>query len=228
MAENIELENADLGTGAEGAVDADAQDDAGKAADDAGAGLGGKEVDAAEGADAGKKDAAADDNGIYGSPETYDYKDVNIPDDFEYDKDMLKEFDALNKETNLSQAQANKYMQFGLRLAQKYNADLPKVLEQVQQAKVTQFKQAMNTDEEIGGGDKAKMDAYLDVADKGYVAFANDEVKAALADAGLNYHPAIIKMFHRIGELVGDDKIHAPKTPSGTTNDVASILYGPN
>ena len=37
MAENIELENADLGTGAEGA-DAGAQDDAGKAADDAGAG----------------------------------------------------------------------------------------------------------------------------------------------------------------------------------------------
>lgn len=220
MAENIELENADLGTGAEGAVDAGAQDDAG-------AGLGGKEVDAAEGADAGKKDAGADDNGIYGAPETYDYKDVNIPDDYEYDKDMLKEFDALNKETNLSQAQANKYMQFGLRLAQKYSADLPKVLEQVQQAKVTQFKQAMNTDEEIGGGDKAKMDAYLDVADKGYVAFANDEVKAVLADAGLNYHPAIIKMFHRIGELVGDDKIHPTKTPTGT-NDIASVLYGSN
>ena len=230
MAENIELgnENLDAGQGAEGTAEG-FQDDAGQgAADGADAGLGGKEADAADGADAGKKDAGADDNGIYGAPETYDYKDVNIPDDYEYDKDMLKEFDALNKETNLSQAQANKYMEFGLRLAQKYNADLPKVLEQVQQAKVTQFKQAMNTDEEIGGGDKAKMNAYLDVADKGYVAFANDEVKAALADAGLNYHPAIIKMFHRIGELVGDDKIHAPKTPSGTTNDVASILYGSN
>ena len=223
MAENIELENTDLGSGSEGA-DAGIKGGAEAGADE-GADIGKKEDGAEAGADAGKKDVGADNNEIYGAPETYDYKDVNIPEDLEYDKDMLKEFDALNKETNLSQAQANKYMQFGIRLAQKYNADLPKVLEQVQQAKITQFKQAMNTDEEIGGGDKAKMAAYLDVADKGYVAFANDEVKAALADAGLNYHPAIIKMFHRIGELVGDDKIYQTKAPSGT-NDVADILYG--
>ena len=223
MAENIELENTDLGSGSEGA-DAGIKGGAEAGADE-GADIGKKEDGAEAGADAGKKDVGADNNEIYGAPETYDYKDVNIPEDLEYDKDMLKEFDKLNKETNLSQAQANKYMEFGLKLAKKFNSDLPEVLKQVHQAKVTQFKQAMNTDAELGGGDKTKLNAYLDVADKGYVAFANDEVKAALADAGLNYHPAIIKMFHRIGELVGDDKIYQTKAPSGT-NDVADILYG--
>lgn len=211
MDENIELENGELNAGTEAA-----QGTEGEGITDAGAD--GAELD---------KGAEGSDNGIYGAPEAYDYAALNIPEDYEYDKDMLKEFDALNKETNLSQAQANKYMEFGLRLAQKYNADLPNVLQQVHQAKVAQFKQAMNTDEEIGGGNKAKMNAYLDVADKGYVAFANDEVKAALADAGLNYHPAIVKMFHRIGELVGDDKIYAPINPSVKT-DVASVLYGSN
>lgn len=211
MDENIELENGELNAGTEAA-----QGTEGEGITDAGA----------DGAEL-SKDAEGSDNGIYGAPEAYDYAALNIPEDYEYDKDMLKEFDALNKETNLSQAQANKYMEFGLRLAQKYNADLPNVLQQVHQAKVAQFKQAMNTDEEIGGGNKAKMNAYLDVADKGYAAFANDEVKAALADAGLNYHPAIVKMFHRIGELVGDDKIYAPKNPSVKT-DVASVLYGSN
>ena len=188
--------------------------------------------DIPENADAGLEEEkntntndGTDDKGIYGAPEIYDYKDVKIPQNLEYDKDMLKEFDALNKETNLSQAQANKYMEFGLRLAQKHSAELPKLLQQAQQAKITQFKQALNTDTEIGGGDKAKMNAYLDTADKGFDAFADDEVKSALADSGLNYHPAIIKMFHRIGELVGDDKIYAPKIPSGT-NDAATILYG--
>lgn len=174
-----------------------------------------------------KKDEGADDKGVYGAPETYDYKDIKIPDGYEYDKDMLKEFDALNKECNLSQQSANKYMEFGLRLAQKYNADLPKVLQQVHQAKVAQFQQAINTDAEIGGGDKAKIEAYLDVADKGYTAFANDKVKNALAEAGLNYHPEIIKMFHKIGKLVGDDKIYATKAPVSAT-DTASILYGSN
>lgn len=148
-----------------------------------------------------KENKNTDAKGIYGAPEVYDYKDVKLPNELEYDKDMLKEFDALNKETNLSQAQANKYMEFGIRLAQKQGAELPNMIKQYQQAKVAQFKQAMNTDAELGGGDKTKMNAYLDVADKGYTAFATDDVKAALADTGLNYHPAIIKMFHKLGVI---------------------------
>ena len=215
MDENIELENENLDAGADNQDNAEQQQNNDKQGN--------------SDADLGKEDTgknnAADDKGIYGAPEIYDYKDVKIPEALEYDKDMLKEFDALNKETNLSQAQANKYMEFGLRLAQKHSAELPKLLQQAQQAKIAQFKQALNTDAEICGGNKAKMNAYLDTADKGFDAFANDEVKSALADAGLNYHPAIIKMFHRIGELVGDDKIYKPKVPSGT-NDAATILYG--
>ena len=215
MDENIELENENLDAGADNQDNAEQQQNNDKQGN--------------SDADLGKEDTgknnAADDKGIYGAPEIYDYKDVKIPEALEYDKDMLKECDVLNKETNLSQAQANKYMEFGLRLAQKHSAELPKLLQQAQQAKIAQFKQALNTDAEICGGDKAKMNAYLDTADKGFDAFANDEVKSALADAGLNYHPAIIKMFHRIGELVGDDKIYKPKVPSGT-NDAATILYG--
>lgn len=182
---------------------------------------------AAAGDDTGA-DKVQDDTGIYGAPEVYDYKEVKLPKGYEYNKDMLKEFDALNKETNLSQAQANKYMEFGIKLAQMQGADASNVMKQVQQARIAQFQQALNVDKEIGGGDKTKMDAYLDIADKGYTAFANDEVKAALADTGLNYHPAIVKMFHRIGKLVGDDKIFASKAPSGTPVDAADILYGSN
>ena len=179
--------------------------------------------------DAGANQNNNDENSIYGAPENYDYKDIKLPEGYEYDKDMLKEFDALNKETNLSQAQANKYMEFGLKLAQKQAGNIPEILKQVQQAKVTQYKQALNTDKEMGAGDKNKMNAYLDVAEKGYSAFANDEVKAAFADAGLNYHPAVIKMFHKIGELVGDDNIFSANKPKGTdNNDPAEILYGSN
>ena len=226
MSENNELENTTIDdTANDGGVQGDGAADGGAAAD----GLNNPQSDGAA-ADGGD-DAAnkgTDDNGIYGSPEAYDYKDIKLPEGYEYDKEMLKEFDALNKETNLSQAQANKYMEFGLKLAQKTAGNVPEIIKQVHQAKVAQFQQALNTDKEIGGADKSKMNAYLDVADKGYTAFANDEVKAALADAGLNYHPAIVKMFHRIGELVGDDKIFAPKTPSGNPADAADILYGSN
>lgn len=232
MSENNELGNqqitddaANLGNNTQdggnnaGAADG-ANDDLNNGSQDGGNGA----ADGGAKGDAGK--SGSDDTGIYGAPEAYNYEAIKLPEGYEYDKDMLKEFDALNKETNLSQAQANKYMEFGLKLAQKQAGNVPAILKQVHQAKVTQFQQALNTDKEIGGGDKAKMNAYLDIADKGYTAFANDEVKAALADAGLNYHPAIVKMFHRIGELVGDDKIYAAKNPSGTPVDAADILYG--
>ena len=205
----------------DGAADGGANEDLNKGSQGADGGANGDGA-----ADDGNK--GNDDAGIYGAPETYNYEAIKLPEGYEYDKEMLKEFDALNKQTNLSQAQANKYMEFGLKLAQKQAGNLPAILKQAQQTKITQFQQALNTDKEIGGGDRTKMNAYLDVADKGYTAFANDEVKAALADAGLNYHPAIVKMFHRIGELVGDDKIFNPKTPSGASTDVADVLYGSN
>lgn len=229
MSENNELNNQITDNAANLQDDANLQDgadggnnDLNKSSQDGGDGA------ADDGANKETDKSGGDDTGIYGAPEAYNYEAIKLPEGYEYDKDMLKEFDALNKETNLSQAQANKYMEFGLKLAQKSAENVPEILKQVHQAKVTQFQQALNTDKEIGGGDKAKMNAYLDIADKGYTAFANDEVKAALADAGLNYHPAIVKMFHRIGELVGDDKVFAPKTPTGSPADPADILYGSN
>ena len=165
-------------------------------------------------------------DGVYGSPEAYDYKDVKLPKGAELDKEMLKEFDALNKETNLSQAQANKYMMLGVKLAQKNANNLPAMMQQITQAKITQYQQALNTDKEICGGDRSKLNAYLDVADKGYTALASDGLKQVLAETGLNYHPEVIKLFHLLGEKVGDDKLFNAKIPAGTGQDAADILYG--
>lgn len=178
------------------------------------------------GDEGGSQEDALD--GRYGCPEAYDYKDVKLPEGSQLDKEMLKEFDALNKETNLSQAQANKYMELGIKLAQKNADNLPAIMQQVTQAKITQYQQALNTDKEICGGDRNKLNAYLDVADKGYTALASDGLKKVLAENGLNYHPEVIKLFHTLGERVGDDKFFNAKIPAGVKQDAADILYGSN
>lgn len=165
-----------------------------------------------------------DENGAYGSPEQFDYKDIELPEGIRLDEELVKEFNPIAKKLNLSQSSANELVSLGVKLAQKQAGNLPAIMQQVQQAKVAQYQQALNTDKEIGNGDRSKMNAYLDVADKGYTAFATDEVKQALAEVGLNYHPAIVKMFHRIGELVGDDKIYGTRSPV-TSQDPADILY---
>ena len=84
----------------------------------------------------------------------------------------------------------------------------------------------LNTDKEIGAGDKDKMNAYIDVADIGYNSFASDELKAVLQEYSLDYHPAVIKHFHRLGKLCGNDKIETAKNPVGSSKDLADILYG--
>lgn len=193
---------------------------------------GNENIDANNGNNAGLGDEGGSQedapDGRYGCPEAYDYKDVKLPEGSQLDKEMLKEFDALNKETNLSQAQANKYMELGIKLAQKNAGNLPNLLQQVTQAKITQYQQALNTDKEICGGDKNKLNAYLDIADKGYTALASDGLKKVLAETGLNYHPEVIKLFHKLGERVGDDKVFNAKVPAGSQQDAADILYGSN
>lgn len=172
--------------------------------------------------DDGKKDL----DERYGSPETYDYKEVKLPEGSQLDKEILKEFDTLNKETNLSQAQANKYMQLGIKLAQKNVDNLPAILQQVTQARITSYQQALNTDKEICDGDKNKLNAYLDIADKGYNALATEGLKNVLSEFGLIYHPEVIKLFHKLGERVGDDKLFNANIPAGVKQDAADILYG--
>ena len=82
--------------------------------------------------------------------------------------------------------------------------------------------------DEIGGGDKAKMNAYLDVADVGYNSFATPELKSVLSELHLDYHPAVIKLFHRLGKLCGNDSIAKTNAPTGTKQNAADILYGNN
>lgn len=159
-------------------------------------------------------------------PEEYDYSEIELPEGMELDKDMLGEFNAVAKEEKLSQEQANKYINLAVKLVEKQSKGLAEQYQQAQQAKIASYQQALNTDEEIGGGDKSKMDAYLNVADFGYNKFATDGLKQAFANEGLNYHPEVIKLFHKLGELCKEDDLPNVSTPAGKEQSAAEILYG--
>lgn len=161
-------------------------------------------------------------------PETYDYSAVKLPEGIQLDKDILGEFEPIAKKMNLSQEQANEFVNLAVKLVGKQSNEMLSQLQKVQEVKAAQYQQLLNTDKEIGNGDKAKMDAYLDVADIGYSAFANEEVKGLLAESGLNYHPEIVKMFHRIGELCKEDTLPNASYPTGKGQSAAEVLYGSN
>ena len=58
-----------------------------------------------------------EDNAIYfGRPEYYDYSDIELPENYDYDQDLLNEFNELAAKYNLSQKGANELMSMAVRL----------------------------------------------------------------------------------------------------------------
>lgn len=170
------------------------------------------------------------DNGIYGAPEVYDFKDLKMPEGFILDKDLAAKFEPLGKELNLSQQSANKLANLLVEYQQKEvesaNEKIAEYKKQESALIKANYEKMLNEDEEIGGGNQTKMNAYIDVADVGYKEFASAELKAVLQELHLDYHPAVIKHFHRLAQLTGNDKITKTGSPAGVKQDIADIIYG--
>jgi len=185
------------------------------------------DTDAADINDDNAADATSE--GVYGAPENYDFKDLQLPDGITVDDNIAQKFAPIGKELNLSQQSANKLANLLVEIRQEELADAPNKLaeykKQEKEATKLSYEKLLNTDKEIGGGDKAKMNAYLDVADLGYNSFATPELKGVLQELNLDYHPAVIKLFHRLGKLCGNDNIAQSNKPVGIKQNPADILY---
>lgn len=64
--------------------------------------------------------------------------------------------------------------------------------------------EASRTDPEFGG---AQFDANLVVTKRGYDMFATDELKNILEQTGYGNHPEVLRLFHKIGKMMGEDNI---------------------
>lgn len=172
------------------------------------------------------------DSGVYGAPESYDFKDIQLPEGFEFDNELASKFAPIGKELNLSQQSANKlanlFIQAQQNQAAAYGKQFADLKQQESNATLMNYEAMLNKDVEISGGngDTAKMNAYLDVADKGYNKFASPELQQVLQQLHLDYHPAVIKHFHALAALTGNDSITKPNAPAGSGLSAAEILYG--
>ena len=176
----------------------------------------------------GKQDEGGSD--FYGAPENYDFTKINYPEGIILDEALAKEFAPLGKELNLSQQGANKLAELLIKYQQSQMASAPEKIAEFkkQEAAATKlsYEKMLNEDKEIGGGDSAKMNAYIDVADVGYNSFASDELKTLLHSLSLDFHPAVIKHFHRLGKLCGNDYATKTNAPIANTQSAAQILFG--
>ena len=80
-----------------------------------------------------------EDNEIYGSPEQFDYTEVQLPEGMELDKEMLGKFEPLAKEFNLSNKSANKLMNLAVELVAKNTPNAENLATQIQQAEAESY-----------------------------------------------------------------------------------------
>lgn len=165
---------------------------------------------------------------FFGAPENYDFANIQMPEGCKLDTALAEKFAPIGKKLNLSQQGVNELANFFIEYQQQRLAGADEKIaefrkQELDSAKL-KYEQMLNTDKEIGAGDKTKMNAYIDVADVGYNSFASDELKEVLHNLHLDYHPAVIKHFHRLGKLCGNDSVNISNNPVGKESR-EDILY---
>ncbi len=164
-----------------------------------------------------------------GAPENYDFKNLNLPEGIQFDNALAEKFATVGKKLNLSQDAANELVNMLVEHQKGQLGNQEQLIAEFKRQELEttkiEYQKLLNSDNEIGSNKEAK-EAYLDVADKGYSAFASKELQDVLAGLGLDYHPSVIKHFHKLGELCGNDSIQKPSMPVGSKQSAAEILYG--
>lgn len=125
-------------------------------------------------------------------PEAYQ---LTIPEGHPVNPELVGQFQKWAHEAGLSQDQASK-------IGQNYIAAEAAMLAQMQEAD-TEAQTAIKTE----WGDK--FDANLAVAQRAVVQFCTPEEKKFLEESRLGNNPVLVRMFHRIGEAMSEDKLGA-------------------
>lgn len=194
-------------------------------------GLNGAKADeGADGEQEGQQGASADEgqeeeNDLIGKPEAYTTDDIELPEGVELDQDLMKSFTEKAEKLNLSQKGYNEFIKYGIDILQKSQSQMQEAFKQQEVAKINGYKRAALADKEIGGSvaniDKACKEAIL-----AYDRFASDELKQVLGDTGLEYHPAVIKLFRDISSQMQDDTFKGNSdNKAELKGDVAARMY---
>lgn len=177
-----------------------------------------------EGTEDGKQDA---ENEIYGSPETFDYSEIELPENMVLDSEMVEKFNPIAKKFNLSNKSASELMALAVEHTQKNMAKFADEFSaQYQDAEKKSYLQLLNTDKELNAYSDEDYSQYLSVANLGIKSVATQGFKDLILQKGLTQHPDFIKTFHAIGKLCQTDKLPDVKNPVGSTQSAADILYG--
>lgn len=166
---------------------------------------------AADKAEADKKAAAQK------APEKYE--PFKTPEGVKLDEKLSTKLQAVAKELNLTQEQAQKLADLGVEHGQLLQDTLKSELTKA----AAGWAEQSRADKEFGGD---KFDENLGVAKKGFAQFGTPELGKLLKESGLGNHPEVLRMNYRIGKALADDKFVQGRDGTGSSKSIEDRLYG--
>lgn len=157
-----------------------------------------------------------DEVALTGAPENYG--EFTIPQGYELDKAAVAEFLPLAKELNLSQAGAQKLVEWDIARAQKATADAEKEWNDM----VVSWQKTAKEDKEIGG---AKFDENLAVANGVIDKFGTPALKQALVTTMVGNHVEFVRLLTKVGKALGEGSIKTGQETADTGKSVEEVLY---
>ncbi len=169
---------------------------------------------AAAPADAELSSAPADADQAAEQPAAVEYEPFVVPEGVTTDEDVLGEFKGIAKELKLSQTDAQRLADVGIKMQQKQ----AEAYRQTQ----TQWIESSKSDKEFGG---VALQENLGIARKAMEAFATPELRDLLNQTGFGNHPELIRHFVRVGKAISEDGRVVSGTKAAVPSDPAKRLF---
>lgn len=144
---------------------------------------------------------------IYGAPDDYDFKDVKLPEGMVLADETTTQFKQLAKESNLSQAQADKYLQLAVSHSQYIQNKFNEAVKFQHEQQIQKWDSDCENSDDLKG---SKYDEAVRVANLALDKLVpeNSDFKDVLKQSGLNHHPVIIRAFKLLGEQMQSPQIN--------------------
>ncbi|SAL47416.1 hypothetical protein AWB74_02130 [Caballeronia arvi] len=127
-----------------------------------------------------------------------EYTDFKVPEGVKLEGEAFDELKAYAKEKGLSQEDAQKLVDLGVKQAREFNS---RIADHVKTQTAEWAKQAQ-TDKEFGGD---KLPENLAAAKQALDQFGSPELKSLLNESGLGNHPEVIRFMVKAGKAISED-----------------------
>ncbi len=156
----------------------------------------------------------------------YDFSKYSSLEEFAWDEELVSKFYPIAQRLNLSQEAVEILLDVALEMSRKQKELYDKDEEGKYCENVINYNKLFCEDSELPKVNSSEMKKYFQIANSAYSDFTSPKLKETLEKTGLVYHPEMIKMFYKIGELSQEDNLSHYGAPAIDELTPAQILYG--